>query len=360
MTITIGGYYGFGNWGDEVALAVLLRFLRERLPQARLVVLSHDPPKTERLHAVRAVSRWNPYNIHRALEEASVFVLGPGSLLQDVTSTRSLLYYLGLLRWAARLRKPVYLLGQGIGPLRSARSERWVARALQEARLILLRDSESYTWARSHEISEDRLVLGEDLALLYPYPSPAPPQRNRTVSLVLRPGLSPRHLAELCSAMRALHKKLSIQRWQLLPFHFSQDAPVLREVAHALGSSASLVRPENPEHLLHLIAESEMLIGMRLHSLVFALQTETPFYALSYDPKIERFVRRVAEIAQRSLCWRRVGDDFASALLVTEIERVFSEREQLKTQLASARIVLQARAEAALRASIARLAQEIS
>ncbi|MDW8141334.1 MAG: polysaccharide pyruvyl transferase CsaB [Candidatus Bipolaricaulota bacterium] len=360
-TIVLGGYYGFGNWGDEVSLTVLLRFLRERLPQARLVVLSHDPQTTERLHSVNAINRWNPWSVQRALNESSAFVLGPGSLLQDVTSTRSLLYYLGLLRWAKRLCKPRYLLGQGIGPLRSARSERWVAHALREARLILLRDSESYTWARSHKISEDRLVLGEDLALLYhPHPVPSPCQGEGTVALALRPGLSPHHLAELCSALKTLQKKLPIQRWQLLPLHFSQDAPVLREVAHALGSSASLVRPENPEHLLHLIAESEMLIGMRLHSLVFALQTETPFYALSYDPKIERFVRHVEETARYALCWKRVRDNFSSASLVTEIERVFSEREQLKPKLASARVALQGRAEAVLRAATERLAQEIA
>lgn len=361
QTIVIGGYYGFGNWGDEAMLAVLLRFLRERLPQACLVVLSHDPPMTERLHAVGAVNRWSPWGVYRALKGASAFVLGPGSLLQNMTSTRSLLYYLELLQWATRLRKPTYLLGQGIGPLRSSRAERWVTKALQEARLILLRDLESYEWVRSRKISEGRLVLGEDLALLYdprPFPSPCKGAGIR-LALSLRPGLSSQNLHELCAALRALQKTLQIERWLLLPFHRSQDEPVLSAVAGALGSYALLVRAASPDQLLQTIAESDLVIGMRLHSLLFALLAGTPFYALSYDPKIESLLRHIEETAQLALCWRRVGEDWMSTHIIPEIERVFSEREQLRVKLASARATLQARAETALRAALARLVEDL-
>jgi polysaccharide pyruvyl transferase CsaB len=136
-TLVIAGYYGFGNWGDEAALAVLIRYLREALPHARIVVLSHDPAQTARLHGTEAINRWNLFEVHRALARASGFLLGPGGLLQDVTSARSLLYYVGLVRLAQHYHLPTYLIGQGIGPLRSQRSERWVAKALQRARLGL-------------------------------------------------------------------------------------------------------------------------------------------------------------------------------------------------------------------------------
>jgi polysaccharide pyruvyl transferase WcaK-like protein len=78
-TLVIAGYYGFGNWGDEAALAVLIRYLREALPHARIVVLSHDPAQTARLHGTEAINRWNLFEVHRALARASGFLLGPGA-----------------------------------------------------------------------------------------------------------------------------------------------------------------------------------------------------------------------------------------------------------------------------------------
>lgn len=358
-TLVVAGYYGFGNWGDEATLSVLLSYLKRSLPQTRTVVLSRDPAATERWHAVSAINRWNPWAIRDILQDAAAFILGPGSLLQDTSSARSLLYYLGLLNWARRMRKPVYLLGQGIGPLCSGRSERWVARSLQTARLILLRDRASYEWACRQEITEARIILGEDLALLLSAPVPFAKRETGLLGLALRPGLSPRSFQELCRALTALGDRLPVNRWVLLPLHPAQDEPVLRAVARALGSNVSLVRAESSLQLLQEMQNLDALIGMRLHSLVFALLTGTPFYGLSYDPKIESFMRRIEESAPYPLCWSRVGEDFASSQFVAQMERIFAERERLKAPLGRACQILQASAQAALERAMSKLAEDI-
>ena len=47
------------------------------------------------------------------------------------------------------------------------------------------------------------------------------------------------------------------------------------------------------EQFLALMGNFSLLIGMRLHALIFAAVMEVPFIALSYDPKIDGFVKEV-------------------------------------------------------------------
>lgn len=360
-TLVIAGYYGFGNWGDEAALAVLIRSLRGALPQARLVVLSNDLVQTAQLHSTEAINRWNLFEICCALARASGFILGPGSLLQDVTSTRSLLYYLGLLRWAQRYGLSTYLIGQGIGPLRSQRSERWVAKTLQRAQLVLVRDRVSYEWALAHSV---RALLGEDLAVLYdlsPIPSPEgggelPPSRvgkgNRGLGLSLRPGLSPANIAVLRRALRTLSGDFE---FVFLPFQTDQDLAVLRELALPISSVAACC----PDDLLKAMQNIDILLGMRLHSLVFALICGVPFCALSYDPKIESFLRRVEEVCAYPIQWWSTSDMLNEGALVQQILELSARRAELQERLRQARTTLQTTAQRSLDEVIHMIASDL-
>jgi len=345
-TFVIAGYYGFGNWGDEAALAVLIRYLREALPHARIVVLSNDPVQTARLHDTEAINRWNLFEIRRALARASGFLLGPGGLLQDVTSTRSLLYYLSLVRLAQHYNLPTYLIGQGIGPLRSRRSARWVAKTLQRARLVLVRDHASYEWALAQGA---RAALGEDLALLSPLPwlthGRGAGGEGPALGISLRPGLSPHTREALARALLALSADFELL---FLPFQANQDLAVLRELTLPL----TVVEARCPSDLLHAVQSVDVVLGMRLHSLVFALLCEVPFCALSYDPKIESFVQRVAEVGGPALSWWRATEALNERALTKQIYEVHARRFELRERLRQARTILQANAHESLREAI--------
>ena len=49
------------------------------------------------------------------------------------------------------------------------------------------------------------------------------------------------------------------------------------------------------EQFLSLMGNFNLLIGMRLHALIFAAVMELPFVAVSYDPKIDRFLETLGE-----------------------------------------------------------------
>ncbi len=362
-TLVIAGYYGFGNWGDEAALAVLIRALRSTLPHAQLVVLSNAPPKTAQLHNTDALNRWNLFEIRHVLTRASAFILGPGSLLQDATSTRSLLYYLGLLRWAQRYKLPTYLIGQGIGPLRSRRSQRWVAETLQRARLVLVRDRVSYEWALTHGA---RALLGEDLALLMqaltPNPSPVGEPQERggrqagvraRLGLSLRPGLSPRNIAVLRSVLCALSADFE---GVFLSFQADQDLAVLQELSLAIP----VVEAQSPDDLLRAMHSVDVVLGMRLHSVVFALICGVPFCALSYDPKTESFLRRVGEICEYPVQWWSVSETLNEGVLVRQILELYAQQSDLRECLRRARTILQTAAQRSLDEAMRVIASDLA
>ena len=111
----ISGYYGFGNAGDEAILRAIVRNLRECDPEAQLTVLSARPELTAREHSVEAVRRTDLLRIAACMRRADLFISGGGGLLQDVTSSRSLLYYLSLIRLAQLQRCPTMIFANSMG-----------------------------------------------------------------------------------------------------------------------------------------------------------------------------------------------------------------------------------------------------
>ena len=140
--ILISGYYGFDNIGDESILRTLVTSLRERIPDCSLTVLSHDPAATREKYGVEAVERMSPLAIARAVRRCDMLISGGGSLLQDVTSSKSLHYYLAIIRFAQLLGKKVFIYSQGIGPIEKDADRRATARALRRADGIVVVDKE--------------------------------------------------------------------------------------------------------------------------------------------------------------------------------------------------------------------------
>ena len=134
--IILSGYYGFDNAGDEAVLAALCQILRNRLPEAQLVALSAKPEQTAAALDVRAVNRWDKAALRAELQDAALFCSGGGSLLQDVTSVRSVWYYTSLLRLAQKQGVPTIVLAQGLGPLRTGLGRWLTRRALSRCHLL--------------------------------------------------------------------------------------------------------------------------------------------------------------------------------------------------------------------------------
>ncbi|MBR3456683.1 MAG: polysaccharide pyruvyl transferase family protein, partial [Selenomonadaceae bacterium] len=105
--LVVSGYYGSRNGGDEAMLAAMLEVLSELDPKLNITVISSDPEDTRRRHGVEAVSWLDMPGILCVLRKADLLISGGGSLLQNVTSGRSLYYYMGIIFLAHVLGTPV-------------------------------------------------------------------------------------------------------------------------------------------------------------------------------------------------------------------------------------------------------------
>ena len=83
----ISGYIGFDNFGDEAICGILTKYLKDKSAE-KITVLSVNPEKTSRLYGVDSA----PFlGFIKPILDSDVLISSGGSLLQDITSLKSLL-----------------------------------------------------------------------------------------------------------------------------------------------------------------------------------------------------------------------------------------------------------------------------
>lgn len=276
MRVLVSGYYGFGNTGDEALLDGLLAGLRSA--GHRPLVLSADPEATRELHGVVATHRLR--GLVPALLRCQALVSGGGGLLQDFTSRRSLRYYLALVRAARLLGKRVVVYGQSIGPLTPA-GRQAVARTLSGL-AIAVRDPASRELLAELGLSA---TLAADPALLLEVPADS--GSARAAVLLIPRGGHPELTDELAAVgTLLLERGCGVE---LLALHRSEDDGELRRLAARLPGAKVRVAADH-RRALALVGNARLVVSVRLHGLILAAASGTPFVGLAYDPKVTAFV----------------------------------------------------------------------
>ena len=317
-TIVVSGYYGFANSGDEAVLHAIVAALRDEAREAgvalRIVVLSGDPAETARLHGVEAAHRMRPLALLGALRRADALISGGGSLLQDVTSAKSMLYYLAVLRLARWLRVPTYIYAQGVGPIRDrVRFGPMIRSAFEACRYVSVRDEESKALVASFGVAAERIAVVPDpvmgMGLELARDGAAEVCDDIRSDDAPRIGVSVRfwrgdrrELDAISDALAAALQARPDATLALLPFHLPSDKQASDYVAAKLAAAGvPAARVElhpgaaHPRDMLRAVAGCDALVGMRLHSLIYAATAGVPPIAVSYDPKIDQFMRRLGE-----------------------------------------------------------------
>ncbi|SMB91385.1 polysaccharide pyruvyl transferase CsaB [Thermanaeromonas toyohensis ToBE] len=306
--VVLSGYYGFGNLGDEAILYSMVQALKSLEPELEILVLSHDPAGTERFLPVKAVNRWRLLEVAWALRRSDLLISGGGSLFQDTTSPRSLLYYLGILELARVLGRPRMVYAQGLGPLKRSWARYLTAKVLDRVQLITLRDSNSHVLLRELGVQHPEVKVTADPVLgLKVSAFNLGAGREKLLRLGFKAGVKPlagfflRYWLLPEGALEALARAadyLVDQGWGVLflPLHFPRDVEACWQVQRLMNRPATVVKEKlTLEDAVGIISSLDFLVGMRLHALILGAVLEVPFIGLSYDPKVEAFCRQVEQ-----------------------------------------------------------------
>lgn len=296
--IVISGYYGFGNTGDEAVLAGILQTFKIFKMDVEVIVLSADPERTKIEHpGVKSVHRYKYADVRDVLKRSDLLISGGGSLLQDITSARSTLYYLFILKLAQHYKIPTMVYAQGIGPLNRSIIRMSTAHILNRTRAITVRDADSKTLLESMGVRVPVKLTADPAFLVEPDLDEAGDLldhlglRDKTmIGISLRPWKSDEWLksalegiSAACSAIGAVPV--------VIPMQEESDA----EMAGALESAVVIRGVHDARVIKGIIAECGLLVGMRLHSLIFAADVGVPVVPISYDPKVTAFAAAVSQ-----------------------------------------------------------------
>lgn len=305
--VMISGSYGNGNMGDETILETIVRQLRDHDPDIPICVLSKRPKKTALRNQTDSIYTFNPWKAARKMKRTKLLISGGGSLIQDATSTRSLVYYLQTIRQAHRSGCKVMMYGCGIGPVSRKRNRKRAAKIIEEnVDVIALRDPESKLELERLEVKAPRVYVTADPALLQNVPQ----EKMRLYEDYKRKAglkdvekyclfaLRPWGNAQKKVALLAETAEYVYNRYGLIPLMFMleprKDQGITQSV-YELIRCPKIMLPELADgaQICALMQDMSLVVSMRLHALIFAAGQGIPLAGISYDPKVRGFLEYI-------------------------------------------------------------------
>ena len=337
----ICGAYGHGNAGDDAILKSIIQSVQELDGTMPITVLAKNTQSIKKRYRVNSIYTFNLPKMFSAMRKSVLYINGGGTLIQNATSWRSLWYYLFTLRLAKFLGNKVDMYGCGIGPVTGKKNIRLVKKVLEHSvDTITLREPDSMEELESFGVQRPEILLCSDPALVLAAPSELDvdayltkhgldPQ-GKYICLMLRTwyGFDSKTQA-LAACADWAYRELGLTP-VFLSLNIFHDTVAAQRVAQHMKAPYHILDDwAEPELLVGLLGKMDVVVSMRLHGLIFSSLSGAPLVGVSYDPKIESFLRYLGSGSCIGL-----GDVTEDALrrLIQEAVDSLPRREELRAK----------------------------
>ncbi|MCD8357320.1 MAG: polysaccharide pyruvyl transferase CsaB [Clostridia bacterium] len=344
----ICGAYGRGNTGDDAILNAIIQELRQAEEDIPVCVVSRNPEETSRKNQVQACHTFRFRELWSRLGKAKLFISGGGSLIQNATSSRSLYYYLLTLLMAKKRGCKVMMYGCGIGPV-YGRFHRWAAGRIINScvDIVTLRDNDSVHELKNMGVKKPHMIRTAD----------------PTISIQqLESGQTDKLLDQLGIPADGVYIGFGLREWKgfdraakeiaravqyaweqhglipvFIPMEYPNDCDAAKKVIQYLTCPYYLISEQiTISETISVLSRMSVVAGMRLHSLIFAVENGVPSIGISYDIKVDGFLQSIgcadATLHMQSLTGEQLMGQIDRAIRASERSRWEIIAQQLATE----------------------------
>ena len=349
--ISILGYYGYGNTGDEAILESIIALFNKFL-SCKFIVFTENPEIVSNIHNVRAIysSRTNMFKniieiIHN-LFKSDMFIYGGGGILGG--GYRQILSWISKILLAKMLHKITVIYAVGV--------DYDFHRKLKMLKKIVINKAVDHVSVRdekSKKILEDmgikrvyltpdpalclepanplrvEEILHEEKILPFSYPLIGICLRGTYLGQLFSDEMTYNQFKEIfATIIDYLINKLNA-KVVFIPMRYTpSDNKIAFEILEKVQYKERvhiITREYKPQEIMGILGKMDMVIGMRLHSLILAAAMSVPIIGIVYDPKVKNFLLQLNPNVK--FCEIR---DFNLDDLKTKIEITWQNKEKFK------------------------------
>jgi Uncharacterized conserved protein len=319
VKITVIGAYGCGNVGDDAILAGILEKLKKvKVSLYNVAVFSGNKKYIEEKFGVRGVQqclnqgfslkvlgKFDFLKMIKTIWKSDMVIIGGGSLLHDLRPY-NLPYFFFWQLFSSLLGKKVIFYGVGVGPIKTRFGKLLSKIFLPRADYISVRDTNGQKILR--ELGIDISFLSRDPAFNIEVENLSKPKyclTNDAFGITIcgwfkssnfweRKSMDFSHyiirMAEICDRIIERYNKDVLFVTTVFPHDLDAARKITKQMKHS-SRTHIIEKLHTPVEVLAIIQNHvKYLVGMRLHSLIFATMTNTPFTAIIYDQKVRSYL----------------------------------------------------------------------
>lgn len=364
--ICILAFIGSENTGDEAILYSIISKIKN--PQNLIRIFSSNSKKTKTLledlydKNLEIINIRNHKKVIRKIVESDILICGGGGIIQDQTSFYNLPFFLFRVLFAKMLRKKIVFYGIGVGPLYSKFSKILTKFVLNQSEVITVRDKESKKTLIDCGVKSNLVKVTADPAV-----SLGKISKKDAQSLLRKQGINlNKKIMVICLRQWfaiyrlipvKLVKKFNIQtkkdklkyeyfikeisdfleycenklKFQLvfLPFWKERDNKVHKKVSKLIKNKDNIFILEkyyNPLEIKGIISTADFILGMRLHSIIFASTEKRNFLAINYSPKVKNYLDLLITSASTLENSHVDSEAFSSAELIKKLDFIIKNK----------------------------------